>query len=531
MTSTPPAVHLCVGEVVLSVEPAVISTVLGSCVSVCLFSNDKTSGGMVHYSLPRPEHGGVVTEDLRYASFAIPRLVSELVRISGKTPAEFSAKIIGGACEKNGSVTSIQVGPRNIAIGRSLLAEFGIRIVGESVGGHCGRKAIFHVPSGRLQVAKIARHSGESETSGSYLEHSPTPAQKAISTLNPRSEKRRKRRVLIIDDSKTIRDLLQRILETDPDLEVVGSACDGFEADRLTSALKPDVITLDVHMPGMTGVEWLEKSISKLRTPVVMITSLHLQEGNEVFRALELGAVDYIQKPSFADLKQSGSLICEKIREASYAKVIRHPRSATRSVEAGKLDTSGVLALGASTGGTEALKSVLCALPELVPPIVIVQHIPPVFSKAFADRMNQLCAFEVKEAEDGDELKPSLALVAPGGKQMKIERTPKGYCVRITDDPPVNRHKPSVDYLFHSVAEHIGKRAVGVILTGMGNDGAAGLRSMRDQGARTLGQDEASSVVYGMPRIAFETGAVESVASLHEIPKLILSHLTGRSAA
>jgi two-component system chemotaxis response regulator CheB len=244
-----------------------------------------------------------------------------------------------------------------------------------------------------------------------------------------------------------------------------------------------------------------------------------------VFRSLELGAVDYIQKPTFSELAEAAPLIREKVKAASFAKIIRNVRSVSQRSFSGEMDLRTVIAIGSSTGGTEALRNVLCALPERVPPIVIAQHIPAVYSRAFADRMNTLCPFEVKEAEDGDEVKSCRVLVAPGGKQMKVAQSARGLIVRVTDDAPVNRHKPSVDYLFHSVANIIGSKAIGVILTGMGSDGAKGLLEMKRKGAKTFAQDEESSVVYGMPRIAFEIGAVDKVASLSEIPKLVVKLL------
>jgi two-component system chemotaxis response regulator CheB len=193
-------------------------------------------------------------------------------------------------------------------------------------------------------------------------------------------------------------------------------------------------------------------------------------------------------------------------------------------------DLRTIIAIGSSTGGTEALKKVLCALPERIPPVVIAQHIPAVYSKAFADRMNSICPFEVKEAEDGDEVKASRVLIAPGGKQMKVAQSSRGLCVRVTDDAPVNRHKPSVDYLFHSVASVIGSKAIGVILTGMGADGSKGLLEMKRKGARTIAQDEESSVVYGMPKMAFEIGAADKVVSLSEIPRQIVKLLEKKAA-
>lgn len=508
-------IPLCVGELIVAKGPVTVSTVLGSCVSVCLFVNDQSAGGMIHFALPKPMGNVQLNDEYRYASIAIPKLIKELVRLSGCEISQISAKIVGGSSEEDTQFKSQhQAGLENIRSAKTLLTEYGIPIVGESTGGSTGRKVIFHIPSGRLQVAKIAETKPPTQL----------PEKVEKKTLS-------RRKVLIVDDSKTIRDLLKRILSTDPDLEIVGLAADAVEADHLVKTLKPDVITLDIHMPIMTGLEWLAKLLPKNPIPVVMISSLQFQEGNEVFRALELGAVDYIQKPSFSDIGNAGPLIREKIKEASFAKVIRHKQNFKPTLVSEAIDLKCVLAIGASTGGTEALRNVLSALPKQIPPTVIVQHIPPVFSKAFADRMNQLCPFEVKEAEDGDELQESRVLIAPGGKQMKVVKSQKGYCVRITDDEPMNRHKPSVDYLFYSVAQIIGKRSIGVILTGMGADGAKGLLTMREKGSVTIGQDEQSSVVYGMPRAAFLCGAVQTVAPLSEIPSLIIKQLYHKKAA
>jgi len=341
----------------------------------------------------------------------------------------------------------------------------------------------------------------------------------------------RRKRVLIVDDSKTIRILLTRILGQDPLLEVVGTASDAIEAEAMISRLRPDVMTLDVHMPKIDGVTFLENLLPKVPLPVVMITSLNIEESGSVLRALELGAVDYIQKPKMEELASLGPIICERVRTAASVRVKLKRLKCTRTPRIQPAPLNRSVIVGASTGGTEALKDVLVALPKDIPPIVIVQHIPAVFSLAFANRLNELCAFEVKEAAHGDLLKPGLVLIAPGGRQMAIAPGPGGYQVRISNDPPVNRHKPSVDYLFDSVAAHVGKKAIGVILTGMGEDGAKGLFRMKHTGARTIAQDEASSVVYGMPRIAFESGAVDEVHSLDDIPEVLVKWLSGKIAA
>lgn len=508
MKPVPKTLHLSIGELIVSSEPAVISTVLGSCVSVCLFSRAHGIGGMIHYALPNAPSAVMHEESFRYGDLAIPSLIEELVRLTGEDPSHFEAKLAGGAAEINGQVLNIQAGPVNIKIAKEILAHYRIRIIGESVGGSLGRKVLFHTGSGRLQVADM---------------------NKTGVSLHPQAT--RPRKVLIVDDSKTIRDLIQRILQEDPDLQIIGQAQDVFEAEKILQRERPDVITLDIHMPKMTGVEWLEKIMPLRALPVVMISSLQMQEGNEVFRALELGAIDYIQKPTLSELKTAGPIIREKVKAASYAKVIQHKQKVAHKAFSGEIDMRMVLAIGASTGGTEALKSVISAFPERIPPTVIVQHIPPVFSKAFADRLNDLCPFEVKEAEDGDELKPSRVLIAPGGRQMQLVRKTTGLFVRITDDAPVNRHKPSVDYLFRSVASLVGNRAVGVILTGMGADGAKGLLEMKNKGAHTIGQDEESCVVYGMPKVAFDIGAVLQVASLSKIPNAILRSLERKKAS
>lgn len=524
---TEPLYHLHMGELIVSPKPVIISTILGSCVSVCLFSKKAGMGGVIHYALPEAPLQSLVKDGFRYGNIAIVSLIEELQCITEDDPSSFSAKIVGGAAEiAGGPLSNIQAGPGNIEIARQILSHYGIPIVGEAVGGSEGRKILFHTKTGRLQMAKIQKQSLEVG-----LPTKMNGIKKAVDAKSDVAAKNSQRKVLIVDDSKVIRDLLRRILEQDAQLKIIGLAADAFEAAEMVKKERPDVITLDIHMPKMTGVEWLEKFMPYEPIPVVMISSLQMQEGNEVFRALELGAIDYVQKPSLSELAVIGPVIREKVKAASFGKVIRYTARKVSPMVSTDVDVRAVLAIGASTGGTEALKDVICALPEVIPPTVIVQHIPPIFSKAFADRLNHLCKFEVKEAEDGDELKTSRVLIAPGGKQMKIVRRNQGLFIQVTDDAPVNRHKPSVDYLFDSVAALIGPKAVGVILTGMGADGAKGLLTMRNKGARTIGQDEESCVVYGMPRAAFELGAVEKVVPLSEIPKLILKFLEKKKTA
>ncbi len=300
--------------------------------------------------------------------------------------------------------------------------------------------------------------------------------------------------------------------------------------------MKPDVITLDIHMPELSGVELLRAYLPKNPIPTIMLSALTPSDGPEVLQALELGAVDYVQKPSSTELPLVGPMLREKIKAAATARVqsARGTPSGIRSFSGQiALDTEALVLMGASTGGTEALREVLARLPEQVPPILIVQHIPPVFSKAFAERLNGLCAFEVREAVDGDVLRPGLALVAPGGYQMKVTQAPDGALrVRVEDTAPVNRHKPSVDVLFESATRVTGvKKKLAVLLTGMGADGAKGLLALRNEGAHAIAQDEASSVVFGMPREAIKLGAAKEICSLTEIPRVMQDLLRKKERA
>jgi two-component system chemotaxis response regulator CheB len=504
-------VNINIAELLVTRDPVVICTVLGSCVSVCLFTEDMSAGGMIHYALPNLPTN-CTDNPLRYGDFAIESLVGDMVKLTGKPASSLLAKVIGGA-NNIATPNEIQkVGSANIEIAKHLLAKFKIRIMSEELGGSLGRKVLFHAKTGRLQSAYIG--PGFSRPS----------AEKAITMREEiSSTKLKKKKVLIVDDSKTIRDLLIRIISKDPELEVIGQAEDPIQAQELLRKIKPDVITLDIHMPNMTGVQWLKTLIPKNPIPVVMITSLELKEGNEVFQALEYGAIDYIQKPTLHEIHEFGPAIIEKIKNAAGAKVRISRLTRLRADHSNSsFDKNLVLALGASTGGTEALKDVLIRLPKEIPPTVIVQHIPPIFSRAFSDRLNQLCPFEVKEAEDGDALHENRVLVAPGGTQMKVVRKSSGLFVEVNDAPPMNRHKPSVDYLFNSVAELCGKNAMGVILTGMGADGAKGLLHMKNCGALTFSQDEASCVVYGMPKAAWELGGSLFQVSLEDVAAKIV---------
>lgn len=346
---------------------------------------------------------------------------------------------------------------------------------------------------------------------------------------------RRKIKVLIVDDSLLFRETLARFLAEGEAVEVIGKAGNPYEARDMILSLRPDVLTIDVEMPKMNGIQFLRKLIPQYPIPCVVVSSAAMM----AFEAMDAGAVDYVKKPvakTYEDLKTFASELESKIVIASQSKVImrrRVPESAREHTDTSGMTCSPfnpvhsgkIVALGASTGGTDALQQVLAGFPEDMPPVVIVQHMPPVFTKMFAERLDKLSTIRVKEAENGDRLEEGLALLAPGDFQMAVEKDSRGYYVSVRAGEKVSGHCPSVDVLFYSVAHAAESNAIGAIMTGMGGDGANGLVAMRAKGAYTIGQDKDSCVVYGMPMVAFKLGGCTEQLPLDEISDGILRHL------
>lgn len=345
-------------------------------------------------------------------------------------------------------------------------------------------------------------------------------------------------RVLIVDDSALVRDILTRGLSADSGIEVVGTASDPYQARDKIVELKPDVMTLDVEMPRMDGVEFVRRLLPQYPIPVVMVSALTEKGKRITMEALEAGAVDFVTKPSTDIARGLNAMLIElrtKIKIASTVNIARlrrepiEPKVLRQPPKALAESTDKVIAIGASTGGTEAIREVLEQFPPTMPGIVIVQHMPPGFTKMFADRLNSLCEIDVKEAADGDRIRPGLALIAPGDKHMTVRRAGGSYYVDCREGPPVCGHCPSVEVLMQSVAKHVGPNAIGIMLTGMGSDGADGLKAMRDAGARTLAQDEASCVVFGMPKVAWERGGAERLVPLSHIAPTVMQLLAGKN--
>lgn len=345
--------------------------------------------------------------------------------------------------------------------------------------------------------------------------------------------------VVVIDDSALIRKILTEIINGQHDMQVVGAAPDPLVAREMIRALNPDVLTLDVEMPKMDGLDFLEKLMRLRPMPVLMVSTL-TERGSEVtLRALELGAVDFVSKPKVDishGMQEYATEITGKLRAAAQAKIRRRlplsimPRltadAVLPSISNRIASTEKLIIIGASTGGTEAIKEVLIRMPPDCPGILITQHMPEAFTRSFADRLNGLCKIAVKEAEDHERILPGHAYVAPGHSHLLLKRSGANYMTELSQAPAVNRHRPSVDVLFRSAANYAGKNAVGVILTGMGKDGAAGMLEMKHAGACTLAQNEATCVVFGMPKEAIAVGAVDAAVALQDMAKQILLRVT-----
>ena len=518
------------GETCFAKENAEISTVVGSCLAFCVFDKVKKMAGMCHYSLPSREYvKDTSLGDLFIGAFAIKDLLRKFKQ-EGSSPAHLEVYIVGGA--DSGEAISREIARKNIEVARDLCAAYHLPIKKERLSGPCGFKVRLLSQKGDLFVKtleslnKPANRQAEKTKENLPIRETKT-AHSLLSSDRKKAVKEAKKtaKIMIVDDSKVIQKIFASVFEKDPFLEVFAIASDPYEAEDLMKKSLPDVIILDVQMPKMDGLTYLAKYLSKRKTPVIVVSGSENDGGLLALKAMELGAIDFVEKPDFQHLADFSKLLKTKIEVALKAHVfsssntLKHRYSLDKSSE---IDPRKMVVIGSSTGGVEALTTVIHSLPTKIPPILIVQHIPGKFSRIFAERLNTQTSFTVKEALDHDIIKENCIYIAPGDKQMKVKEIAGKKTIRITDDAPVNRHKPSVDYLFSSVAKINPHKTVAVILTGMGKDGAKGMLELANLGASTFAQDEASSVVYGMPKEAVKLGAAQNVVSLYDVADVIM---------
>lgn len=377
----------------------------------------------------------------------------------------------------------------------------------------------------RSKIKSVIKQSKAANEAPSALVKAQAPvsakATKPSSVISINQAK--KIRTLIVDDSESIRVLLKKVLAEDPAFEVVGTAKDAFEAEKMINDMKPDLITMDIHMPKKSGIQLLKEVQKRQFIPTVMISALSEEDGPYIMEAMAEGAIDYIKKPDLKNLLMNTREIHEKLKVAAKAKKNTGPVVAKKVIDVGgNINKEHIVLIGSSTGGVEAIRCVLEQLPNEIPPVLIVQHMPAFFTKSFAERLNTLVSFEVKEAEDNDEIVPNRVLIAPGGKQMGIKVVGDKKYIRLSKEVFDSRHSPSVDYLFKSAFDAKIKNATAVVLTGMGNDGTRELKKLKTIGVNTIGQDEATCVVYGMPRAAYESGAIDFVVPLSGVAEKII---------
>lgn len=509
------------GQIAVGTNGEILHTVLGSCVAVCFYDSRQKIGSMIHYVLPSSDLVAsslpMSKNPLNFADEAIPQLFKEL-KNRGSRPEDCQVFVFGG-CQKslnNDQITRVlpNVGRANIDAAREIIGKFGFKITKEKVAPDVVSLIVrFNSATGEIM---LQQRSGDDDT---------------VKLESKSSVENRQIKVLIVDDSDPIRRVIKASLAKYPQLKVVGEAKDGIEAEELRRELNPDVMTLDIQMPRKDGVAYLRELMPTAPMPVIIVSDLNLKEVSPVMTALELGAFDYLQKPAASEIPKFAEELKDKIIAASgYSgkitklknRIVKKAPEVNSQISYNK--DIKLIAIGASTGGTEALRQVFAHFPAQTPPIVVVQHIPPVFSAAFAQSLNHDCQIQVKEAADGDVLQNSMAYIAPGGKQMHIEKKADQLRIRITDAPPVNRFKPSVDYLFLSIAKlDVVKHTSAAILTGMGDDGARGMLQMHREGASTYAQNEETCVVYGMPKVAVEINAVDKIVELDGIANALLT--------
>jgi two-component system, chemotaxis family, protein-glutamate methylesterase/glutaminase len=491
------------GEFAYCEEPSIVSTEVDSSVVVCIWDKKRNIGGICSYNKPvNPDKEKFSNE---YGNNAILNLV-KLFKYNGSEKDDLVSKIIGGGLNKESNVdANHQFGSENTKTALRLLDKFDISVTGNSTGGDKAKKVQFNSSTGKVRF-------------------NPVVSDTELQIVKPK-------KILIVDDSAAVRTLLKKMISSDPFFVVMGEARDPIEAMDIIAKEKPDAITLDIHMPRMDGITFLKQYMPKSPIPTIMISAANEGSSSKTLEALSHGAFHYIEKPSYTNVGEITDELCSILKAAIQDGIKNpHPYQPPSIIRMSDglneyRSANSLVAIGASTGGTEAIREILMRLPADIPPIVIVLHIPTGYSKTYAERMNNLCPFSVCEAVAGTKLRKNTVYFAPGGKHMRVKKVAEELVIQITDDPPVNRFKPSVDYLFESILKIEDKKIVGVILTGMGNDGAKGLLNLKRNNCHTIIQNEKTCAVYGMPHAAANLGAANQTLGIQNIAAAIITHL------
>mgnify|MGYP003335774915 CR=1 FL=1 len=473
-----------------------IKTLLYSGMVLCIWDETRHSGGMVHF----PDSLGKKDEE------NLLKLLREFKR-SGSTQKDLRLKIVGNNISETVKDTVLHT-----------LGNFNLQAVNEEYGQENGKEIVFNSKIGSVKFRPI-RDQEE------YTTRFDQPEEVHVAE-NTVQDLQKKIKVLIVDDAKTIRIMLRKIVEKDPNCIVVGEAENPIIAKEIIESKKPDVVTLDIHMPEMDGLSFLETYLSKKNIHTIIISNL-AESGSKLFyRSLELGAFDCLKKPSIRNMDSESQDIIDLIKAAyhSHKKIdsLEMKEPDIVKIRSSEILNSSLIVIGASTGGPVAINKLLARMPRNIPPIVIVQHIPKEFSKLMADRLDSETVYNVEEAKNSRILKNNCVYIAPGGIHLKLKDSKQGVMIELVDDEPYNHFKPSVDFFFHSVAKLKNKNIVSVILTGMGDDGARGLLDLKNEGCYTIAQDEGSCLVFGMPKEAIAMGAACEVTSLNNIPYTIV---------
>ncbi len=537
----PKHVFIKSGELYFAKNGETVSTTLGTCVAFCVYDQHLQIAGLVHYLLPSQKYGRSDNQAnlLNFGDVAIFKLL-KIFKDHGSKKTDLQISIFGGCLSGKSLNSNAQlIAKENIAIARQIIKKFDLKIHFEKTCVSGGMTIKIDAKTGELFIKKSKSGNNKSnpsvtnETRDTQDSHAPgalpilsPTTNKNVQVIN-QSRVKKKLKVLIVDDSSPIRKVLSKILEKYQDIEVVAAAESAMQAEILRKKHKPDVITLDIHMPEIDGITYLAQLMKNNPLPVIMISDLSIKEASPVMKALELGAFDYIKKPSLSELEEISEKLYHLIIAASQAKRENknNQKNEAPNKKSSKLNLPrntkmpDLICIGASTGGTEALKKVFHKFPSQTPPILVVQHMPSIFTAAFADSLNRISQIKVKEASNGEILCQNCAYIAPGGQQMKVKINQQGQTqIILTDDPPVNRFKPSVDYLFKSISENLPcEKITSALLTGMGDDGARGLLSLKKKGAKTIAQNEESCVVYGMPKAAADLNAATFILDIEDI--------------